>query len=90
MREHIAAATAALNQPGGGKGAVMAEQAKLGNRRVRPKGDQGRSLGVLFLFAAGEGAVGLPRRQNHDHLAALEARFLLDLGDFRGVDLDPV
>src|SRR5580698_10719139 len=33
VREHIAAATAALNQPGGGKGAVMAEQAKLGNRR---------------------------------------------------------
>jgi len=26
VREHIAAATAALNQPGGGKGAVMAEQ----------------------------------------------------------------
>jgi hypothetical protein len=32
VREHIAAATAALNQPGGGKGAVMAEQAGLGNR----------------------------------------------------------
>jgi hypothetical protein len=26
VREHIAAATAALNQPGGGKGAVMAEE----------------------------------------------------------------
>jgi hypothetical protein len=26
VREHIAAATAALNQPGDGKGAVMAEQ----------------------------------------------------------------
>ena len=32
VREHIAAATAALNQPGGGKGAVMAEQGGLGNR----------------------------------------------------------
>src|SRR5580704_7329636 len=31
VREHIAAATAALNQPGGGKGAVMAEEARLGN-----------------------------------------------------------
>jgi len=32
VREHIAAATAALNQPGGGKGAVMAEEGGLGNR----------------------------------------------------------
>src|SRR6202451_282971 len=32
VREHIAAATAALNQPGGGKGAVMAEEGELGNR----------------------------------------------------------
>jgi hypothetical protein len=35
VREHIAAATAALNQPGGGKGAVMAEQGDLGNRLRR-------------------------------------------------------
>jgi len=28
VREHIAAATAALNQPGGGKGAVMAEEGR--------------------------------------------------------------
>jgi len=26
VREHVTAATAALNQPGGGKGAVMAEE----------------------------------------------------------------
>src|SRR3984885_10472445 len=39
---------------------------------------------------AGEGSVGLAGRQNHDDLAAFEARFLLDFGDFRGVDLDPV
>src|SRR6204780_5747013 len=35
VREHIAAATAALNQPGGGKGAVMAEEGGLGNRLGR-------------------------------------------------------
>src|SRR3984957_6191745 len=39
---------------------------------------------------AGEGSVGLAGRQNHDDLAAFESRFLLDFGDFRGVDLDPV
>ncbi len=32
----------------------------------------------------------LTRRQNHNDLAALEARFLLDLGDLRGVALDAV
>src|ERR1700735_3426781 len=38
----------------------------------------------------GRWSVGLAGGQNQDDLAAFEARFLLDLGDFRGVDLDPV
>ena len=78
VREHIAAATAALNQPGGGKGAVMAEQADYGNQPV------------LASPLVGRVECGLARRQHHDHLAAFEARFLLDLGDLRGIDLDPV
>jgi len=51
--EHIAAATAALNQPGGGKGAVMAEEARLGNRRVKPQGDRSAALIAWMLGGSG-------------------------------------
>src|SRR5580700_252565 len=48
VREHIAAATAALNQPGGGKGAVMAEQGGLGNRLQQPVSRAQRSTKSAF------------------------------------------
>ena len=78
VREHIAAATAALNQPGGGRARLWQSKPI---KAINP---------CLLPRLRGEGSVGLAGRQNHDDLAAFEARFLLDLGDFRGVDLDPV
>ena len=44
----------------------------------------------LMRRRSGSNDAALARRQNHDHLAAFEARFLLDFGDLCGVDLDPV
>jgi hypothetical protein len=78
VREHIAAATAALNQPGGGRARLWQSKPI---KAINP---------CLLPRLRGKGSVGLAGRQNHDDLAAFEARFLLDLGDFRGVDLDPV
>src|SRR5579863_3088923 len=64
----------------------MAEAADYGNQARMPR----RGLrGARALIRSGDGAA-LPRRQDHNHLAAFEAWLLLDLGEFGGVGLDPV
>src|SRR5208282_5511609 len=52
----------------------------------RAAGGRGYGRGRRFWQPAGVS----PRRQNHHHLAALEARLLLDLGDLCGIAFDAV